>query len=441
MTPRSWTTQNFGRMRVVPILAAGLMGTTTVVIAQLPANDPAAAKAAQNIAEQKASADIRQAIGDSERVAKVSRVKAIERLRQAQTSLALSISIGQEKRTALDAELETKIAVLEGKTAPATPAIDPNSAAVKEAERKLYERAVTESKEVADGLSKAATATDAGRHSESARIIGSLSAKYPTNPAVFALSGQTYNGAQIRANQALAKETADAWLANQRDIERSAIPSVGDIQFPNKAEWDRLTALRRSQDRITLTAKEEAILKSLDTTVTALFNDRPFEEALQELSNMIDQPIYVDKRSLQDAGLDLSNKATFKGNVKARTALRAILQGSNLTFIVKDEMIQVVTLERAERDLTTRSYYLGDVISGNGPYGNAIQWGPVASYQQTIENANQLVKAITDSIDPRAWKQNGGPCTVTFHFPTMSVVVRASTEVHAAMGYAMSGKK
>ena len=418
-------------------LAAGLSANG---FAQAPVDPIERAKATQNLAEQKAENEIVEAIASADKLKTVSTPKAIQRLKDAQTGLAVSVSLGQAKRTELDARLEAKIGILEGKLPAARPDTDPNANAVKLREKLDQLKAAVELREVADGLKKAADAADANRHNDARRHVLSLAEKYPNNPQIIALSGQTNTSDQIRANQKLSRDYADAWLVNQRQVVASSIPTTDDIQFPDAKKWQALTKLRKNQDRIQLSPKEESILKSLDTAFLANFADRPFEEALQELSNAIDQPIFIDKKSLEDAGLDLSRKVTFKGNVTARTALRALLQANQLTFIVKEEMIQVVTMERAEKELTTRSYYLGDLVQGVGPFGNAVVWGPNLSYQQTVTNSETIVKSITDSIDPRSWKQAGGPCTITFHMPTMSVVVRASTEVHASMGYSV-GKK
>ncbi len=418
-------------------LAVGLSANG---FAQAPVDPIERAKATQNLAEQKAENEIVEAIASADKLKTVSTPKAIQRLKEAQVGLALAVSLGQAKRTELDAKLEAKIGILEGKLPVVRPDNDPNANAVKVREKLDQLKAAVELREVADGLKKAADAADANRHNDARRHVLSLAEKYPNNPQVIALSGQTNTSDQLRANQKLSRDYADAWLVNQRQVVASSIPTTDDIQFPDAKKWQALTKLRKNQDRIQLSPKEEAILKSLDTAFPANFADRPFEEALQELSNVIDQPIFIDKKSLEDAGLDLSRKVTFKGNVTARTALRALLQANQLTFIVKEEMIQVVTLERAEKELTTRSYYLGDLVQGVGPFGNAVVWGPNMSYQQTVTNSETIVKSITDSIDPRSWKQAGGPCTITFHMPTMSVVVRASTEVHASMGYSV-GKK
>ena len=49
--------------------------------------------------------------------------------------------------------------------------------------------------------------------------------------------------------------------------------------------------------------------------------------------------------------------------------------------------------------------------------------------------------AIQSSIDPLSWRgQGGGPGSITFHYPSMSLIVRASTEVHATLGSKLGGR-
>lgn len=417
----------------VSLLSAALGSNAT---AQSPEADKI--KLTQALAEQKVANDVDTAIADADRTAKVSNSKAVDILKAAQTNLALAGNIGSAKRTELDKKLEARIVALSPKAAGTRSNDDPRMAEVKAGLRKKYENDLAEANEVAIGLKKYADQKDSGRTIEASRTLALLAAKYPNNPFVETAGMQNYTAAQIRADAEFTQRYYDAVLKNGRDVMASAIPATGDIQFMRAKDWQELTKLREKANKIPMTEKEEQILKSLETAVSLNFQDRPFEEALQDLSNKINQELFIDKQSLKDAGLDLTRPITFKGNVSARTALRAILQGNQLTFLVKGEMIQIVTLERAEKELTTRSYYLGDLVMGTGAFGNAIQFGPVASYQQAIQNADNLVKAIKESIDPRAWKDSGGACSVTFHMPSLSVVVKASTEVHALMGSSLN---
>ncbi|MGL4419696.1 MAG: hypothetical protein ACRCZF_03430, partial [Gemmataceae bacterium] len=293
-----------------------------------------------------------------------------------------------------------------------------------------------------EGFQKATKLFDRRNDTEAREILAALARRYPNNPLTQAAVQKETTAAQIQAEKEVAKQYAAAFLKNLRSVDQSAIPATDDIVFPDKKKWDALTKARTAPT-IKLTEKEVQLIESLNKTVKAEFRGKPFREALQEVANAIGQPINVDEKSLEDLGLDLNRAVTFNGNVSARTALRAVLQGQGLTFIVKDEMIQVLTLDKAQSSLITRSYYLGDLISGTGTFGNAIQWGPLASYQQAQENAKLVVDAITSSIDPLAWKsgQGSGPCTVSFHLPTLSIVVRASAEVHASLGNSLNGKK
>ena len=94
----------------------------------------------------------------------------------------------------------------------------------------------------------------------------------------------------------------------------------------------------------------------------------------------------------------------------------------------------MVTVEKARDMLVTRVDYLGDLVQGVGPLGGAPQWGTFLDFQQTMSNVETVVKSITASIDPLSWKERGGPGTVTLHYPSMSIIVRASAEVHASLG-------
>lgn len=425
-------------MTIRTLAVSALLAATwpAPLMAQAPVSEQA--KLAQALAEQKVAGEIDAVIAEAERTAKVSTATAVQKLEAAKLNLDLATGIGSTKREELIKKLDAKLSAYRPKDSGSRPSVDPKMAEVKLSVRQKYENDLTEAREVAEGLKKYADLKDSGRPEEARRTLAVLAVKYPRNPFVDAAGMQSYTAEQVRADANFQKRFADAMLKNHRDVIASATPAVGDIQFMNAAEWRKISEYRKKQDKIQLTEKEEQILKSLETAVSLNLQDRPFEEALQDLSNKMNQELFIDKQSLKDAGLDLTRPISFKGNVSARTALRAILQSNQLTFLVKGEMIQVVTLERAERELSTRSYYLGDLVMGTGPFGNAIQFGPAASYQQAVQNAENIVKAIKDSIDPRAWKDNGGACSVTFHMASLSVVVKASTEVHALMGSSLS---
>ena len=205
----------------------------------------------------------------------------------------------------------------------------------------------------------------------------------------------------------------------------------GDIEFP--ADWATRAGRRTNEQK--LTTKERELLAALDRPVTLAIKDQPLEYALQELSDKLGQRLLVDQKSLRDLDIDLKKTTSLDARgLSARTALRQVLAANGLTFVVKDEAIQVVTVERSRDLLVTRVYYLGDLIQGVGPFGGTLQWGPLLDFQQTEANAKMIIDAIKSSVDPMSWEGKGGSGTVSFHFPSMSLIVRASSEVHASLG-------
>ena len=50
-----------------------------------------------------------------------------------------------------------------------------------------------------------------------------------------------------------------------------------------------------------------------------------------------------------------------------------------------------------------------------------------------LENAARLIDLIQSTVDPQNWRTNGGSATITFHELTMSLVIKAPTELHPVL--------
>ncbi len=399
------------------------------------------ARARQKIADQKAELEVQQAIADADRLGRTNPARAVQLLQAMQTNVDLSAAISPEARKSLTGVIQVKVAALKGGALPANPGVklDPNAPGVRSANKAEFDKIVAEVNEVRAGIDTIEKLQAAGRTLEANTAIRDLTAKYPNNPAVIALA----------SNDATANQVADARLFSTeqsyrineafKSVDRSSLPPIGDVEFPK--DWKEKTAKRRKQDQIQLSEKEKKIVTALDSPITADFNNRPLEEALQDLSNELNLPLAIDTKSISDLGVDLKKPFSFQARgISARTVLRQALASQGLTFVVKDEIIQVVTVERARDMLVTRVYYLGDLTQGVGPLsGNPLRWGPYADFQQTTANVKLITDAIESSVDPLCWKQAGGPCTITYNPASNSIIVRAPAEVHATLGGKFSG--
>ncbi len=413
------------------VIAMGLFATAYAA----PPDAIDLARAKQQIAEQKAERDLAAVLAAADQQARFNRPKAVEILKTAKQDLQFA-QIGEAARTRLTNAIDQKLAAFEGRpVANPNPGVklDPKGPEAIAAQKLANEKAVAEFKDVVAGLKTVQAAQNAGKSAEANAEIARLTKLYPSNPSVDALNRK--DGIKTRLDDAIAFTVVqrDRWNAVQKGIMESSLPAVRDMEFPK--DWVEKSERRLKANTQQLSAKEKKIIEALDKPLNINFRDRPFEEALQDLSNMLDQPLLLDKKSIEDLGLDLKKGSSLQANgLSGRTVLRSVLAAQGLTFVVKDETIQVVTVERARSILTTRVYYLGDLVRGVGPFSD-LRWGPVANAQQAQANADTLVAMIRKSIDPLSWNgETGGPGSVTFHYPSMSIIVRASAEVHYTLG-------
>jgi len=392
------------------------------------------AQALREIANQRADADIRSAVTLAEKLARSHPDKALRDMKTLARNLDLNTNISSSKREELIAFVNTRILSVErgGSPQPNEPVLDPKIALRKEANKQALAKANAEAKEVNETLTAIKKDFDDNRPRDADRKIAELGKKHPNNPAVIAMVSSGNTSERLAYARLLAKEQSDRYVMAMNDVARSALPAKGDIEFP--ADWKEKTERRRKMQQELYSPEEMKILETLEKPVNLKFKEGPFEESIQSLSTMMNTPIYLDKKSLDDLGIDLKSPVKVLDNVTTRTALRGMLQGMGLTFIIKDKVLQVVSVEKARQNYVTRAYDVSDLVRSGGPFNSPVLWGPYLDYQQTMENANNLVQMLQKSIDPMVWQLGANSATATFHYPSMSIIIRAPSEVHATLG-------
>ncbi|HEY1189084.1 MAG TPA: hypothetical protein VGE74_15625, partial [Gemmata sp.] len=307
----------------------------------------------QRVVEQRAESDVNEALAAADQQARFNRARAVEILKTAKQNLQLAL-IGETTRTRLTNTIDAKLAALEGRPVvnptPATGVkLDPKGPEAIAAQKAAAEKAAAEFKDVVAGLKVVQRAEDAGRTAEANAEIARLTKLYPTNPSVQALGQAGSMKTRLEDAIAFQSEMRDRWTQVQKGIMMSSLPAIKDVEFP--ADWKEKS--KRRLQPVEMSAKEKKIIEALDKPITINFRERPFEEALQDLSNKMDQPLLLDKKSLMDLEVDLKKGANLEANgLSGRTVLRSVLAPQGLTFVVKDETIQIVTTERARNLLT-----------------------------------------------------------------------------------------
>ena len=253
--------------------------------------------------------------------------------------------------------------------------------------------------------------------------------KYPSNTTA-QTAARTASAAEFLANsRSIRNDSRQRTAAVSRDIDRSATPSAGDIEFPK--DFQERTKNRAA---VNTSAKEKAILKALNTTVTVDFKNSKFQDVIDTLSTLIGQPILLDQNALEEAKITYDTPINLKvKGVTARTILRKILGEFSLAYMIKEETIQVTSALKARETMITRTYNISDIIDTGGL--DTLRFGnPGISAVQMVQNVNAIMDLIQTSVDPDSWKKNGGQGTIAFNPSTMALIIRNNAEVHSALG-------
>ena len=405
------------------------------------------------LARQKIEADVQAALASTRSVAPGQTEEAIARLNQALVQLLGDSSLSPARRDALVRAVQDRLRQLDsrpsgsgtnpikggdaGKAAAGTAtksgpkAIDDAERDAQRAARKQQlDRERAEANAIQSRLDHIARLQREGKSFDALKVADELSRQYPTNPAAQAMRRKATLTERIAEARAILAEMEQRLTQAYREIERAALPSVENVEFPR--DWKektekRLAALKPS-------AREMAILKALNTKVPQGFQNTPISEVLQYLTDLTNEPIVLSKSELDEAKITSDTPVTFQArNVTVRTVLRGILSEFGMTYVIRDGTIQVTSIQRAREMLVTRSYPIGDLVIGTGQFGNPLLWGPGLSQLQMQQNVAQIIETIQSTIDPQSWRSAGGPGTITYHPPTGSLIIRQTAEVHAML--------
>jgi hypothetical protein len=459
-------TRSYWILSAVLTCAAGLFPAGAAV-AQAPpeaeTNLLDQARRMNKVAAQKIEAEIRQALRDAQRLAQTSCVKAIERLKYALAQLEADTVLSEERRDSLKRMLKDRIRVTEQDAVAASKQREKQPPAKRSTDENRGEL-----EKIRSGLKNVKELEKDNKTDEASRKANELANRFTDNPAAQA-SGRTTSAAeQVMNARKLQKDRERRLAAGFQDIDASASPPSGDLEFPKN--WKEKTKGRTNT--IELSAKEKSILQALNTTISVNLRNSKLEDVIEYLQTYTNQAILLDKESLKEveASYDTPVTLSVKG-VAVRTVLRKILADLGLTYVIKDEAIQVTTAQRAKEMMVVRRYYVGDILANMSTLGVPSGWpGPLARLapgpvlplisplfpgtpvvinpppqaapvlnQQLqaadmTQNAKMLIDLIQTSVDSHSWQANGGNGTIVFNAPSMSLIIKQSAEVHAMLG-------
>lgn len=145
---------------------------------------------------------------------------------------------------------------------------------------------------------------------------------------------------------------------------------------------------------------ELKILAALKEPVNFDFTETPLNDVLTFIKDNHDLQIYLNSRVLSDAGIDpttLPITSNLKG-ISVRSALNLILRPQGLTWLIRDEVMMITTIDEAKTLFETRIYDIHALVAGDANAKNST-------------SANSLIKTIVSSVNDN-WHENGGNATI-----------------------------
>jgi hypothetical protein len=218
---------------------------------------------------------------------------------------------------------------------------------------------------------------------------------------------------------------------------------------------------------------EEQILAALEKPIDVEFLDLPLEDCLNFLHETANVPIWLDKQTLTDEGVALDQPITLKlKGARLESVLHLLLKPVQLAFHTEDDVMVITTATKAGEILITRTYPVHDLFQGRveaepgepaqktekaaasnirgggffdievaqgfgggganagaGKDGGAADAKP-AALPPPPKRYDDLVDAITNTIDPDSWEDLSGPGTYTYVKETGCLVIRQTWNVH-----------
>ncbi|MFI5381511.1 MAG: hypothetical protein ACHRHE_19615 [Tepidisphaerales bacterium] len=178
------------------------------------------------------------------------------------------------------------------------------------------------------------------------------------------------------------------------------------------------------------------------------FTGVTFKEAVDFLRDFSGLNIHVNWKAIEAAGVAADTPVNIKlRDVPVRKALSLVLSeasgGVGLTFYVEDGVVEITTREIANAQMLTVVYPVQDLLFEPPPVdappdfslatkGNrTVRPGPGAASQPDTK-AQELIRLITETVQPDAWVDNGGKSSIKYF--SGSLIVTAPRSIQEAIG-------
>ncbi len=157
---------------------------------------------------------------------------------------------------------------------------------------------------------------------------------------------------------------------HQTEVALVPFPDEPPIVYPSAEKWEEISRSPFRNFRSSAVdiagkgkSKEQRILDALEANVDLDYPETPLKEVIEDLKERFGIPIVLATKKLEEAAINLETPVTvnFK-QISLRAGLRNMLGELGLTYLIKDEVMQITTPEDAGSQLITKVYRVGDLV-------------------------------------------------------------------------------
>jgi hypothetical protein len=172
-------------------------------------------------------------------------------------------------------------------------------------------------------------------------------------------------------------------------------------------------------------AMHQKIEEALDAVAEVEFQETPLSEVVAFLQATYKIPIIIDKRALDDVGLGSDTPVTMSlRGISLRSLLELMLRELQLTYVVREQVLKITTVEEAEHESVMRLYSVADLALE--PQQPLVVDAPPSRYRT-------LLGLIASIVAPDTWDEVGGSGSAAAFDPWGVVVVSQTRENHEAL--------
>ena len=236
------------------------------------------------------------------------------------------------------------------------------------------------------------------RYQEATVVARQVVALKPNDPI-----GETmFHNSRIKTRLEIAtdirNDKENSFIENLADVERSSVgidPNLA-IQFNDPQSWASLSKARLANDDndLNLSVAEREIKSKLTTAVNVRYTNRSLAEVIDDLSVVTGVPMVIDQAALSAIRVDPNTPVTLNINqpVQLKSALNLLLEGKDLTFIIRNDVLMITSNEVKDSDLITKTYKVTDLVTPIPNFVSGYEDGLAgalrAAYQMTMPQAD-----------------------------------------------------